>query len=293
MGGQEEEEEASSGVEKSITANGDQRVKADRPNSNPGNSFALFEAGGSGTMVDGRVYTAAHILFNNAAIQGTNGWRCKDGSVQASCAVTGFSRWRFGGRITTTNGVETQTWASAWAICGFVSVPNGWINMVSTPSHTTFARWDYGLQNLDGCVPAGAGSIGWWVTNQATLRTHLLFQGGYAQRLPCPALTTGSSADCPAGTVQLRSNTPGSAYSGGSLFWTDGGFSDPALIVTGGYIRSANMDITLGHSGGSVIAFHPPTKAWWSVGSASNSAAGESDNWYNHLTAEVQAFLYQ
>lgn len=227
MGGQEEEEEASSGVEKSITANGDQRVKADRPNSNPGNSFALFEAGGSGTMVDGRVYTAAHILFNNAAIQGTNGWRCKDGSVQASCAVTGFSRWRFGGRITTTNGVET------------------------------------------------------------------LFQGGYAQRLPCPALTTGSSADCPAGTVQLRSNTPGSAYSGGSLFWTDGGFSDPALIVTGGYIRSANMDITLGHSGGSVIAFHPPTKAWWSVGSASNSAAGESDNWYNHLTAEVQAFLYQ
>ncbi|HKY38444.1 MAG TPA: hypothetical protein VJN18_21020 [Polyangiaceae bacterium] len=68
MGGQEP---ADSGVvDKSITADGDQRAKAPFPNSNPGNAYALFEAGGSGTMVGWRVYTAGHVLYNNDTLQG-------------------------------------------------------------------------------------------------------------------------------------------------------------------------------------------------------------------------------
>ncbi|HKY38443.1 MAG TPA: hypothetical protein VJN18_21015 [Polyangiaceae bacterium] len=189
-------------------------------------------------------------------------------------------------------GGETQTWASAWAICGFVSVPNGWVNLASNSSVTTKARWDYGLQNLDGCVPAGAGNVGWWVTNQATLRVHSLYEGGYAQLQPCPALAFGVAADCPAGTNHLRSGTNGGAFGGGSIFWTVGGNSDPALIATGGYIQSSKMDITPGHSGGALIAFHPGTNAWWAVGTTCNTAPGQSNTNYNHLTFEVQAFLY-
>jgi len=278
-------------MDKSVTADGDQRAKTAFPNTNPSNAYALYEAGGSGTMVGGRVYSAGHIIYNNAADPGTDGWKCKDGSARASCAVPGYSRWRFGGVINTVNGVETQTWASDWAVCGFVSVPNGWVNLASNASGTQKARWDYSVQNLDGCVPAGAGNVGWWVTDQATLRTRNLFEGGYAQLQPCPALAVGNSTDCPSGVNQLRSNTPGSAYSGGSLFWTNGGASDPALVATGGYIQSSKMDITFGQSGGGLIALDGGS--WWAVGTTCNGSANQSSTNYNQMTWEVEGFLYQ
>jgi hypothetical protein len=244
-------------------------------------------------MVGGRVYSAGHVIYNNAGAAGADGWYCKDGVARASCAATGFSRWRFGGIIKTVNGVDQETWASNWAICGFVNVPSGWVNLPANATGTQRARWDYSVQNLDGCVPAGAGNVGWWTTDQATLRTHMIYEGGYAQLQPCPALSIGTFTDCPAGTNQLRSNTPGSAFSAGSLFWTSGGSSDPALIATGGYIQSSKLDVTKGQSGGALIAFDTPTNAWWAVGTTSNGSAGQSSANYNHLTSEVVTFLYQ
>jgi len=288
-------------VEKSITANGDQRTVAVSTTTNPGNAYALSESGGTGTMVGWRIYTAGHVIFNNIAVPGTDGWTCRNNSTtpfgtEPSCSAAGHPRWRFGGKITVSGGVETQTWATPWTLCGYKSVPAGWRNLPAGQSGTTWARWDYGFQNLDGCIPAGAGNVGWWTIDQATLRTSTTFQGGYPALQPCPAGAVGNSTaagDCPGGSVRLRPNTSTRPYTGGTLYWTSGGSSDPNLILTGGYIQSSKFDVTAGHSGGSIIAWDPGTSAYWSVGNASNTAGGQSNTNYNALTTEVVNFIYQ
>ncbi|MFZ5895698.1 MAG: hypothetical protein ACOY0T_31870 [Myxococcota bacterium] len=286
-------------VEKTITSNGDQRTVAVSTTTNPGNAYALSESGGTGTMVGWRIYTAGHVIYNNVAVPGTDGWTCRDNSTtpfgtEPSCSTAGHPRWRFGGKITVSNGVETQTWATPWVLCGFKNVPTGWRNLPSGSSGTTLARWDYGVQNLDGCIPSGAGNVGWWTIDQATLRLRTTFQGGYPALQPCPAGAIGNStgsSDCPGGSVRLRPNTSTRPYTGGTLYWTSGGSSDPNLILTGGYIQSSKFDVTAGHSGGSIIALDG--SQWWSVGCASNTALGQFNTNYNAMTSEVVNFLYQ
>jgi hypothetical protein len=283
-------------VEKSITADGDQRAVSFSSTVSPDNAFALFESGGTGTMVGGRVYTAGHVIFNNTAVPGTDGWTCKNNTTtpfgtEPSCSAAGHPRWRFGGKISTSG---TQTWATDWVLCGSKNVPNGWVNLPASSSGTAIARWDYAVQHLDGCIPAGAGNVGWWIIDQATLRLRSTFQGGYPALQPCPAGAVGNSTaagDCPGGSVRLRPDTSTRPYTGGSLYWSSGGSSDPNVIVTGGYIQSSKLDVTAGDSGGSVIAFD--SSAWWSVGCASNTAGGQSNTNYNNLTQEVVNFLYQ
>jgi hypothetical protein len=284
---------------KSVTADGDQRSRGNST-SWPSNAYALSESGGTGTMVGWRIYTAGHVIFNNSVVAGVNGWLCRDNSTtplgtEPSCSAAGHPAWRFGGRLTVSGGVETQTWATPWALCGYKNVPVGWINLPSTASSETLARWDYGFQNLDGCIPAGTGNLGWWVTDQATLRLTTIWQAGYALLFACPALALGgstASTDCPGGTVQLRPVTATRPFTGGSLFWTNGG-TDANLVVTGGYIQSSRMDATSGHSGGAVIAWDSGTSTYWAVGTASNTAGGQSNTNYNHLTSEVLNFIYQ
>lgn len=276
---------------KTISPNGDQRVKAPAPTGYPSYAFALFEGGGSGTNLGDRIYTAAHVLYNNAFVPGANGWRCANG-FSGSCGTNNIGRWRFGGRIDVdSNGVETQTWASGWSgTCGVFAVTNAWINLPTSSSGTTVARWDYGLKVLSGCMPTGAGGVGWWTTNQATLRGLQMWEGGYPGLFPCPALAIGTPTDCPNGTSQLR--TAGlSLNSAGSLFWTSAGV-DSTLVATGGYMQSTKMDITPGQSGGGVIVFDPSDGFYWVVGTTSNSVLGQTGNNFNHLTSEVQGFLY-
>jgi len=297
-GGQEPPASGPHSKPQSITADGDQRF-AGITTANPGNAYALSESGGTGTMVGWRIYTAGHVIYNNSVVPGTDGWTCRNNSTtpfgtEPSCSAAGHPRWRFGGRITVSGGVETQTWATPWVLCGFKNVPTGWRNLPSNASGTTLARWDYAVQNLDGCIPAGAGNVGWWTIDQATLRTRSTYQGGYPALQPCPAGAVGNSTaagDCPGGTVRLRPNTSTRPYTGGTLYYTSGGSSDPNVILTGGYIQSSKLDVTAGHSGGSVIALDG--SQWWSVGCASNTAGGQSNTNYNAMTTEVVNFLYQ
>lgn len=277
-------------VDKSITSDGDGRnpISSGEINLWPNNAYALVESGGTGTMVGWRVYTAGHVLWNNATSGITQGWRCRDGSASnaaSPCANPGHPRFRFSGRAIP---LSNPQFATAWALCGWKRVPSGWVNMPANTGNTALARWDYALQNLDGCIPAGADSVGWWVAPQATLRVTELWHGGYPQLQPCPALSFGGTADCPAGTPRLA-GAPGSAYAAGTLFWSAGGSSDPNLIATGGYLQSSKMDVTPGDSGGAIIGWN---NGWFAVATASNTAPGGSNTNYNWMTAEVQAFLY-
>ncbi len=283
-------------VEKTITANGDQRTIATVTNGNPGNAYAMNEAGGTGTRVAGRIYTAAHVVYRNAVVGSPLGWLCRNQTTSPigaeHCFSAGNPRWRFGGKITVSGGVETQTWAtSSWIVCGYKKVPNGWVNAPADMAKTTLARWDYALSNLDSCIPAGAGSVGWWTIDQATLQWLTTYQGGYPYRMPCQAGSVGAEGYC-WGPIQLRSNPPGLKYwTGGSLFWTSGGAADPNLVLRDGYIQSSKLDTTTGQSGGSLIALDGG--AWWSVGAVSNSTDGTFFTNYNALTPEVVNFLFQ
>ena len=110
---------------------------------------------------------------------------------------------------------------------------------------------------------------------------------------PCPALAFGASTmsnDCPGGVVRLRPGATTRPYTGGTLYWSSTPVGDPNLIVTGGYMQSSAFDATPGDSGGALIALDD---GFWAVGNASNTAGGQSNTNYNHLTSEVVNFLYQ
>lgn len=51
------------------------------------------------------------------------------------------------------------------------------------------------------------------------------------------------------------------------------------------------MDATPGDSGGTIIGLSGGL--WRSVGTASNTAGGQSNTNYNHMTSEVMNFIYQ
>jgi hypothetical protein len=250
-------------------------------------AYGMNEASGTGTMVGWdhwTVYTAGHVMYSNATIAGTPGWRCRNGSTSTAsppCPSPQLSpRWRFGGN---------------WLGCGYKNVPTGWRNLPSNASTLTKTRWDYAYQNLEGCIPAGVGAVGWWVIDQATLRTVNFIQGGFPAFYTCPANSAGisnaPSGDCPLngagqGVAQLAPSS-GFPLTGGTFFWTNFAF-EPSVTVSGGAIVSTTTDITTGHSGGGVVVFDSGT---WAIGNASRVTT--SANYFNHLTYEVRDFIFQ
>lgn len=69
-----------------ITANGDQRATAE--GSSTESAVAMFETSGSGSWVSSddvfSIYTAGHVVYNNAVSAGDDGWYCRDGSPEAT-----------------------------------------------------------------------------------------------------------------------------------------------------------------------------------------------------------------
>lgn len=279
---------------KTISTDGDGRTKIGFTNqlSLPPFASALFESGGTGTMVNWRVYTAAHVLFNNPIIGGLDGWNCRNGTKDPSgaCTAAGQPRWRFGGEIV--NG--TPTFTTSWLLCGYKNVSTGWAGLPSNSTSETMARWDYGFQNLDGCIPStGVSSVGSWGPSQSTLRTLSLYSYGYPGLYKCPALTGGLPGDCPVaaggqGIIQLLPDFVTRPYTGASLFRTSA-TNDTALVQTGGYIKTGKLDFTVGQSGASLLVVS--NGSWFAVGANSNTVVGTSFSWFNYMTVEVQNFI--
>jgi hypothetical protein len=282
-------------ISKSISSNGDGRLLA-LVTDIPYSAVAMSESGGGGAMLDWRIYTAAHVVYNNALAAGADGWICRNGSTDAgnpSCVTPGHPRWRFGGRVVS----GSPTWITGWILCGYKNVTNGWINLPANASGTTRARWDYAFQNLDGCLPNNTGSNGWWILNQATLRQRTITQAGYPVLFTCPALSLGSTnnaaGNCPQsgsqGVVQTLPGIGTRPYTGGTEYLTTA--FDANVVVTGGYIQSSLLDVTSGQSGGPVLA--PDQNGIYIVGAAANTSQGSAVTNFNHLTNEVFNFLHQ
>jgi hypothetical protein len=272
-----------------ITSDGDQRFTG-CTNCYPGTAVAMFESGGSGAMIsrnsDFAVYTAGHVVYNNANETGSDGWYCQNGTKQANLAnCSPHARWAFGG-----NG---GTWFRNFTICGFRFVPNGWANMPAGTSTTGAVRWDYAVQNLEGCV-SGTGALGWSQWGDNDLNSTTLFSSGYPTYFTCPANTSGVSnaagGDCAAsgsqGVVQLVPTNLSRPFTAGNLFFSNAG----SKVGHGTGFWNMNLDSTTGMSGGS--AMYSSNGVWVSVGVVSRgSSSGRT--YYNRMTTEVINFIFQ
>ncbi len=292
-------------VEKTVSSNGDQRAEVVAPTQNPGSAIAMSEYSGSGVNLafagaggaGSRIYTAGHVLYNNAKVPGANGWNCANGSSNASgcSSPTWNARFRFGGRVNTATVPATPTWAGGFVGCGTMSVPNGWVNMASSASIETLARYDYGRVNMDACVPAGTSAMGWWVSTQAELRPTPITAWGYPLLRGCPALANGveSGSDCglfPITEVLTIGSRP---FTGGTVIVGEP-VTDTALTQTNGYIKTRKVDTTAGNSGGPLGAWDTATSNWYVVGvDSAHNDDGLGTNYFNSLTWEVVNFVLQ
>lgn len=282
-------------VEKRISTNGDQRAVVASNIASPANAIALYESGGSGVSVgSGRIYTAGHVLYNNAKMGGTDGWWCEDASTSTanpSCpSPRRQPRWRFGGKITNPGPSETWNFVGPWVNCGIKGIPSAWRFLPASASGTQFAAADYGFADFSNCVPAGVGGLPWWTASQADLRSHSLNVFGYPTRLNCPALSVGTLGDCPGGTSQVRPGAVAFPYTAGSVI-VNTPVSDTGVIATGGYILATKLDTSAGDSGGPILAFD--ASQWWVVGVSSidfSDSAGTDG--FNHLTSTIVNFIY-
>jgi V8-like Glu-specific endopeptidase len=291
-------------VEKTISTDGDQRVKVTTPTNNPGSAIGMIESGGSGVNLafagaggsGSRVYTAGHVLYNNPRLGGPQGWICADSSAHVlGCngrtPPTYLGRFRFGGKMTN----STTTWAGGFPTCTVLrGVPSGWRNMPLGTTLEVLARWDYGRVVMDGCVPSGTGALGWWVSTQPELRGALITAFGYPLRSHCPALSNGSPSDCDNNGNPWTEVFPSSPpYTDGSVF-VSASVTDGALTQTNGYIKTRKVDTTNGNSGGPITAWDSATSAWYVVGvDSSHNDDGLGTNYFNSATWEVVNYVLQ
>ena len=184
-------------------------------------------------------------------------------------------RWAFGGR--------GDSWVAGFRLCGYRFVPNGWSNMPSGTDAATAARWDYGMQNLDGCRP-NVNSFGWSV--QSSLSGKAIYNGGYPGLEPCPADSSGipgPNGDCPNGTPQVVPTDFSRPFTQGQLFFANGSQQGSG---TGWW--AFDIDSTQGHRGWPSYYWD---SGWMYVTGAVSRKRSTGITYYNRYTSEVHGFL--
>lgn len=136
--------------------------------------------------------------------------------------------------------------------------------MPSGTDAATAARWDYGMQNLDGCRPQVNCLVG----------------------EPCPADSSGipgPNGDCPNGTPQVVPTDFSRPFTQGQLFFANGSQQGSG---TGWW--AFDIDSTQGHRGWPSYYWD---SGWMYVTGAVSRKRFTGITYYNRYTSEVHGFL--
>lgn len=275
-----------------------------------GRMIAASENGGSGAMyAQTRLYTAAHVVYNNApsgySVGGTVpvGWICRNGTVDTTPGANpcdgagepGDPRWRFQGLTSPTNIFTSNGMVN----CGWnIVASNGHINMPATETSAwVWARHDYARVDFSCSVGDHTGWFGTAGFANASLPSSGVRAMGYPGRAWCPAGAKGTSTDCVTNTMTGQGIAQrDAAPTTWANLWRSPGSSVTAGSSEADHTLRFWQDWTAGQSGGPLGHYFINELGWegWHIiGVVSNSASGASPvNRANRRTDTVRAFLF-
>ena len=242
----------------------------------PRTTVGFNEASGTSTMIGPTTAsTAAHVVYQTQDPMVTDGWRCRDGTIN-NCVA--YQRWRFG--VNGTNG------ATPWiADCIGIAIPTAFVALTSSSDPWDFARWDFAVLTFDNCPAMNLGWMGTQIFDDTTIRGIQARALGYPAFHPCPHGSPGTSlADCPGGTMRYTGVQPN--FTGAQMMTRASDDLKPARR-NGDHVIETTMDVTAGESGMALV-FFSGSDPFVIASSLSN---GPAENNFHRWNAETHAFF--